>query len=138
MAACLLLLCAPRIATMFYGRMEPGQDEALSISVRANEAYQIATRILGFVALLMAVPSVARAIAAVREVRGMRKLNQHEVALFVEVFIYALCAAVLICGARRIAHWLGKLRYDPNTAQQSTAAEDACAASPDDAGPKNH
>jgi hypothetical protein len=136
-AACLLLLCAPRIATIFYGRMKSGQDEPLSISLRATEAYQIATRILGIVALLMAVSSVARAIAAVREVHGMRNLNQHEIASFFEVVIYALCAAFLICGARRIADWLGKLRYDPNSAQQSTAAGCGCAASPGDAGPEN-
>lgn len=109
--AIVLLLFAPRLASFFY------REQAVHDSVRANSAnltdvYRIAAQLLGIYAFLQVVPSLAKTMVwfASSEARQFRTANGTEI---VQGILYLACSVYLICGSRRIAGWLVKIRTYP-------------------------
>ena len=101
-------------ATIFYGPEESARDVSPAASITANDFYRIALRILGIYALLLTVPSVAQSVVfAITTIRDAEPFTYHKIVPLVEATIYLVSAFFLIYGAKQIAHWLSKLRYDP-------------------------
>ncbi len=111
-AACICFRYATNIASLFYGPAECAEETPPVISVTESGMYRVAAQLLGVYALLAAIPPLSRSIA--RFAAGVP--TPFELAAPVEACLYLASAVLLICGARSIAQWLGKIRYDPETA----------------------
>ena len=111
-AACICFRYATNIASLFYGQAECAEETPPVISVTEAGMYRVAAQLLGVYALLAAIPPLSRSIA--RFAAGVPV--PFEVTAPVQACLYLTSAVLLICGAPSIARWLGKLRYDPETA----------------------
>ena len=112
-AACVLWLYAPKLASPFYGDPKPADEVPPVISVTEGGMYRVACRVLGIYALLVAVPSLTTVIASFT---SQQSWDEYHHAVLLTTCFYFVFSLVLICGAGRIAAWLGRIRYNPERA----------------------
>ena len=118
LASAYLLFRAERIAKFFYGETVADEQPRV-LALTSEDLYRTFTRVLGLYAILSSVGPLSRVIAMV--VRWEESARQPIIDLvpIVQAVLYLGCAFGMILGAKRIARWLSKLRYNPEDAESS-------------------
>jgi hypothetical protein len=106
LASCVLLLLAPRIASLFYGREE--QDVTPAVSLSRSDMLAVGLGLLGIYACLLAVPPVADVVAYTAKDVPFSLLTHYEFVTVVEAALYLGSGCVLIVSAQRIARSGGR------------------------------
>jgi len=104
-AAAVLLLCAPRIASLYY-RSDAYPDAGTAASgVTLTDVYRIVMQTLGVLTCLRAISPLTLAIASLGDFGGSPQLVPKQLATTLEAILYIAIGGILIGGASAIARW---------------------------------
>jgi hypothetical protein len=104
LAGLVLILGAPRIASFFYSRNRDGQELATSANVAFCNLCEIAIRLIGIYAVLLAVKPIAGFALYLAEPHEHLRFSARGEA--VAASLYVILGGVLFFGARRLARSL--------------------------------
>ena len=111
-AAAVLLLCAPRIASLYYrSDVYPNTGTAAS-GVTLTDVYRIVMQAFGVFICLRAISPLALAIASLGDIGGSPQLVPKQLATTLEAILYIAIGGVLIGGAGVLARWATALPSD--------------------------